>query len=444
MRPAFYLENKAIPDVDFRHPELGNPGCGGTEYLFVATPFYLAKYGTVCQNPLILANDVSLLPEGLDCVQVADIYEAARQAKKNEVDVFVYRPRRASEEDILDLLVSLSLPAVGWAHITPKARYLRLMARCSSFKALVCVEHEQYDQIQDTPLALARKLTFIVNGFDVSSFLPEDRCVVKDRKLVAYLGALVPKKGFHLLAKVWPRVLKRHPDARLVVIGSGALYDVDAKLGPWGVADFEYERDFIIPYLSGDDGKPHSSVMFMGKVGLEKKDIIRKALIGVPNPTGVTENCPGSALEFQASGTAVVSGAFWGMLDTIDHGKTGLLGRTADDLVENICFFLEHPKQAEAYGCAGVEFVREKYEWKKVVKAWDDLFSCIIDGRDLPYLTFKTNMLRHYKFFIFLNRFFQGTFGRFVFWPSVFEVKVFLSRKLSGLFRFFIRTVKVG
>ena len=44
MKVAFYLENKDIQKVDFTNPELGNPGCGGTQFLFAATPYYLKKY----------------------------------------------------------------------------------------------------------------------------------------------------------------------------------------------------------------------------------------------------------------------------------------------------------------------------------------------------------------------------------------------------------------
>ena len=34
-------------------------------------------------------------------------------------------------------------------------------------KKLVCVEHEQYDAIQDTAIAAQKRLTYIVNGFDL-------------------------------------------------------------------------------------------------------------------------------------------------------------------------------------------------------------------------------------------------------------------------------------
>jgi len=423
MRPAFYLENKNIPTIDFRRTELGNPGCGGTEYLFAATPYYLARQSDGSCQPVLLANDIARLPNNVETAQVKDVYDAARKAKGLGADVFIYRPYYNNKNiDILDLIDKLQLPTVGWAHVSLQSYYLRKMASSAYFKVLVCVEHEQYDQVQDTLLAAKKKATFIVNGFDVDKFRLENP-PEKDERLVVYLGALVPQKGFHLLAKVWKRVLERVPDARLTVIGSGALHNHASKLGSWGVADSDYEKRYIIPCLGNDNGKPHPSVHFAGNLGLEKKEILHRALIGVPNPTGVTENCSGSALELQACGTAIVSGAYWGMLDTIEHGITGLLGKTEQDLVDNICTFLEKPEKAKCVGVKGINFVRQKYNWDGVITNWVSLFDNIIHDRPLHRIPFKNNFKDHYKWIIFLNRFLQIYLGRFIFYPSLLEIR---------------------
>lgn len=430
IRVAFYLENKDIADVDLSQPELGNPGCGGTEYLFAATPYYINKYFGESYSLIILANEICSLPKQIESHQVDDVYSAARKAKEIEAEIFIYRPRRNEEDNFLELIETLKLPTIGWAHITPKSNYLRRMAQFSYFKALVCVEHEQYDQIQDSLLAVERKATYIVNGFDVEQFRLED-VPEKNEKLVVYLGALVPKKGFHMLAKVWPQVIKRVPEATLTVIGSGKLYDHAAELGPWGIAESNYEERYIIPYLSGDDGGVHNSVKFVGRMGLEKKDILSRALIGVPNPTGTTENCPGSALEFQACGTAVVSGGYWGMLDTIDHGVTGLLGKTELDLENHIVEFLLSPEKAKNYGKNGISFVKNKYDWRLVVENWIALFETINQSEKLNSTSFKSNYSDHYKWLIFINRRIQMLVGRYLFWPSVAEVRTLIYPKIS-------------
>ena len=39
MKIAFYCPNYNLEHIDFSKPQLGNPGCGATEYLQVAIPF---------------------------------------------------------------------------------------------------------------------------------------------------------------------------------------------------------------------------------------------------------------------------------------------------------------------------------------------------------------------------------------------------------------------
>lgn len=429
IKVGFYLENAAIADVDLSRPELGNPGCGGTEYLFSSLPHYLGKYGKNRCHPVLFANRTGKLPANVETVEAADAYDAARKAKAAGCALFVYRPKRQSETDILDLFESLDLPAILWVHVTPTMPYVRAIARCPSVRAFVCVEHEQQDQICDSPLR--EKLTFIVNGFDLDGFRSDLGPVQKDPDLVVYLGALVPQKGFHMLARAWPEIVKARPSARLVVIGSGALYDNRAVLGPWGVAQESYERQEIIPFLSGPDGNPLPSVRFAGRMGLEKKALLAAASVGVPNPTGQGENCPGSVLEFSALGTAVVSGARYGMLDTVLHGETGLLGHDVPELVRNVLTLLENPELAASYGRAGVDFVRERYDYKRVVDEWCDLFARAAAGqaprRKLP----KRNILAHYKVLRIANRPVQETLGRIVRWPSVEEIKEGLVRVLA-------------
>jgi glycosyltransferase involved in cell wall biosynthesis len=61
-------------------------------------------------------------------------------------------------------------------------------------------------------------------------------------QIVTYVGALIPTKGFHKLAKVWKNILKKVPTAKLQVIGDGKLYNKNAVLGPHGIAEAKYEK----------------------------------------------------------------------------------------------------------------------------------------------------------------------------------------------------------
>ena len=418
MKIAFYLENRRIPEVDLSKPWLGNPGCGGTEYLFAALPSYLATLEAHKYQILIIANHVGRLPGNVRSLRARSIEDAAHRAKDEGCGLFVYRPRRHPQTSFLSLIDRLQLSTVAWAHITPIEIHLRALAKSTYVKAVICVGREQHDLAWDTPIW--PKLTCITNGFDVDGFRLANP-PAKDPSLVVYLGALVPQKGFHLLARAWPRILRRHPEARLAVIGSGALYGA-AELGPWGVAAPDYEVQFA-PHLAGADRRPHSSVSFLGGLGLEKKEWLYRASVGIPNPTGQTENCPGSALEFQACGTAVVSAARFGLFDTVRDRETGLLGRGENDLVNNICALLDDPARAERLGRNGVRFVREAFDIGAINADWHDLFGRLSRGDRPKAFLLNQNLRRHSKGLIFLNRFPQMTLGHVVAWPSVAEMK---------------------
>ena len=432
MRIGFYLENKNIQNVNLTQPRLGNPGCGGTEFNFVALAYELQQKQNNRCKPILLANHIEKLPKMLEARQVSNVCDAARMAKENNCDFFIYRPRRREQIKILDLIEKLNLPTIAWAHITPGTSYLRKMAQERFLRAVVCLEREQYDLIQDS--SCLKKITYIPHGFDVDNFRLST-LLEKDFSSVVYLGSLVPLKGFHLLAGAWPTIVKRIPHAKLTVIGTGALYDESVKLGPLGVADRNYEKKYIIPYLSDSAGQLCSSVRFVGKLGHEKKEILHRALIGVPNPTGLTETFCMSAVEFQASSTAVVSGAFYSLMDTVNHGVTGLLGKTKNDLINNICYLLNNPEKACQMGKAGEQYIRQKYNYENITYQWIDLFERLSRGEQLRHISFKKNIFRHWKWAVFINRFFQKTVGSIFLWPTVNELKIFLMSMFQKLRR---------
>ena len=344
---------------------------------------------------------------------------------------FVYRPSRNSQDRFLSLIDSIQLASIAWAHITPKENHLRKMKHCFFLKALVCVEYEQHELSRDS--AIQSKLTYIVNPFFLDGFAL-DEPPNEEPFLVVYLGALVPQKGFHRLARVWPKVVEQLPEAQLAVIGSGSLYDHSQVMGKYGIAEQEYEK-LIVGYLSDENGVLDSSVNFLGKLGIEKKQWLYKAAIGIANPTGHTENCPGSALEFQACSTPIVSGSYYGLLDTVVDKKTGLLSVSDSEFIKHIIELLTNHEKRWSYGRNAKEFIREKYCCEKVCEAWNKLFNDILNQKKLYKPARKKTLFKHYKGLIYLNSFFQMVFGKYIQWPSVTELKTILYPKIKLLLK---------
>lgn len=433
MKIAVFLDNRHIPTIDFRQPQLGNPGVGACEYLHVAIPYFLHHYCRDRVEPIILAPHIDRLPPDLDAFQVNSVIEAASKAKDLGADFFVFRPRQMEEENILDHIDAIQMPSIGRAALTPHATHMRKMASSQYFKSLVCVGREQYDFLIDTPLR--PKLSYIDNGVHLDSCWADVQKAPpsKDPNLVVFMGALVPVKGFHQLAEAWPRVLAQCPDAKLSVIGSVKMYGDNLSVGPLGVADERYERDSIIPYLCDDAGTIHPSVTFHGQMGREKYDLLRRASVGIVNPTGQTETCCVSAVEMSACKTAVVTGAYYALLDTVIDRETGLLGRGVDDLARNICACLKDPKLAQNLGQKGYQRALEQYDFCGVAPRWVALFDALKQERVPKAAGAIKNIRYHYKLLRLINFLPQSVIGRFVTWPSIFELQVWAHQMLTRL-----------
>jgi glycosyltransferase involved in cell wall biosynthesis len=422
IKVGLYLVNKGYIGVDLSQPEKGNPGIGGTQYNFITLPYYYIKYYDDVEF-VFYAHIVDTLPNIFKTVQVSDLSEAAQKAKNDECDIFIYRPTQDDEGNkFLENLYNIQIKTIAWIHNTP-FKQLRKLAKNPYIVRYVNVSKEQYDMLRDHPIIY--KADMICNGFDSRLYIPKEK--VRKEKSVVYMGSLIKVKGFHVLARVWKKVLEKVPDVKLEVIGSGKLYDRNSKLGKWNIADESYESVFR-PYLSDENGNKLDSVVFHGVLGDEKIHIMQQAMIGCPNPSGVTENCPGVAIEFQACGTAIVSGAFWGLLDTVDNSNTGLLGTTDEELVNNIVKLLNDEAKAIQLGQNGIKFIKEKFSHEKISAKWRELFIDIIKDETVEILPIDQNPDYEYKQFSEKMRLIKGKYSFLKWIPAYIELRPYHRR----------------
>jgi len=367
MKVGLYLDNSSTPLVDLRRPDLGNPGIGGSQWQFAALAYHTRRLLPGAADLVLFANHPARLPEDVQTAQASDCLDAALKSQAMGCDIFVYRPTGGdANERLLDALDRLALKVVVWAHTTPGPRVLRRLAQSRQVKRIVCVSRQQWETLRDHEAF--SKAAYVYNGIDTAPYHADGQ-QAKKNGLVVFMGNLVPRKGFHLLAEVWPAIVRRVPHARLAVIGNAQLYDRSKTLGPWGLAEEPYETR-LRKYLSGPDGKPHESVSFLGLLGLEKTRVLQEAMVGVVNPSGIDETFCLAATEFQAAGTPVVSSAHLGLLDTVAHGVTGLLGKTTGGLRRNIVHLLENAPEAVAMGRAGSQFVEQKFNYDRICRKW--------------------------------------------------------------------------
>lgn len=376
MKVAFYLFNGSLGNVNWSTVEESNPGVGGTEYLFVLNAYLLSKRREF--EVILYAEEANQFPQGLHVVSDLDAHSAIIDAANKKVDFFVIKEfDYLVNEKVLENLPS-SIGLVLWTHIFVTVKRLNYYAHIANLKSIIMVGREQLDLYRGHPLF--EKMDYIYNGcmFPSKSLLSTKLPPVSDREnIVTYIGSLVPFKGFHVLAKAWPIILKSVPDAQLYVIGTGKLYDRNARLGRYGIASEEYENEFM-KFLTDNDGKILPSVHFMGRLGLEKNDILKKTKVGVPNPLSKTETFGLGAIEMQTMGCCVVTSRSCGYLDTVVHKKNLYRFPWAICLASKVIKNLRSPNFNfdQAY-----DDMKSKFDAHDIAKQWTLLFYNLSQGK---------------------------------------------------------------
>lgn len=426
-----------------QNPENGNPGCGGTEYMSVAIPFFIRKNGQDTVEPILFTEYPGNLPSNISQIPSGDLKGALNKAIEANCSYFVYKPSQSNHEEIkmvIDTVSGTNIGVITWLQLTPTNNILMTIANHPAFKAVVCVEHEQFDSIRDHPVF--RKALVIPNAISLVPYKKFGRLPIADRELqIVYLGSLVPQKGFSRLAKAWPQVIKSVPDASLMVIGSGKLYNERQSLGKWGVATEAFEKKWIRPYLSSKNGDPIPSVKFLGVLGEKKIEYLMNSRIGIVNPVGRTETFCISAIELQAAGTPAIGGAYGGLFDTIQNGKTGYLVKNNYALSSRIIQLLKNDQLAQIMSDNAVAFIERKYEISRVAQYWLELFSKLdIGDRELSNLKRK-RISNFAKAFIYINSQFRGFLKLPIWWPSHLALENAFKKSKSSIKKRFTNLV---
>lgn len=369
MKVYLFLEDQGIKGVDLSQPQNGNPGIGGTQFLFVTLAYELAmkdKYDIT----LVHYQKQQFPPKVKSETVETDIFDVLENEKP---DIFVFHPNK--DTDWYKRLDSLNIKCIAWVHNYISYKDASVLSNCSNVKAVIFVGKQQYDRYIDHNIIY--KSTYIYN------FVPKIEIIRKPEfKLwVTFIGSLTYPKGFHWISKCWKKVVEQVPGAELHVIGSGNLYSRNSKNGSYGIASEDYESQ-IIPDLVDYNGKILESVKFHGNLGAEKFDILENTAVGIMNPSGETETFGLGAVEMQQVGVPVISRRKFGLLDTISNNCTGILIDNINDLQEAIVTLLTDKEKNQEYGNNARKFVESKFNKDKIIDDWTNLLNLVYSAEN--------------------------------------------------------------
>jgi glycosyltransferase involved in cell wall biosynthesis len=250
--------------------------------------------------------------------------------------------------------------------IEPRLKNCDLILGCSNFIA---------DNVRKRFPDLASRCNFLHNGADVDHF-SGGKTSERDGNRLLFVGRLSPEKGVHILLDAFDKVLRKHSGTDLFLAGpwrSASKRFIDfsddplvTALGPF------FEMDYLSHLKSKVTGDAVNHVHFLGPVehrGLI--DLYRSAdALVVSSVWNEPFGMP--VVEAMASECAVVATRAGGIVEIIEHEKSGLLAERSnvDALADAIIRILDDAKFRADLVRAGRERAVEHFSWDKIV---DDL-----------------------------------------------------------------------
>jgi glycosyltransferase involved in cell wall biosynthesis len=180
--------------------------------------------------------------------------------------------------------------------------------------------------------------------------------------VVLAFGRMVPKKGFEYLVDALPSIVERHPEARLVLGGGGALEDeLRARAAARGVGP---------------------AVLMPGRIAWTDVPALLAAadvfvLPSVADTEGNVDGLPNVLLEAMASGRAVVATRVGGVPDVVEDRREGRLvpPRSAAALADAIVELLERPDERRRLGTAARGRIEAGLTWRAVAARFVELYA---------------------------------------------------------------------
>ncbi len=369
MKVAFFLENSRISNRIIENLDLGNPGLGGTEYIFFNMVVALSRRNDM--DVTLFLTTKQPIEYDINIFLVKDIYDAIDKAKEQRFSIIVTRNNQPL--CFYKYVDEKKMPLVVWAH-NYNQKELMWVRNSVYTKKYVCVSKAQLEA--NWHLCSHKKTIYIFTG--ISSSQIADKPDRYKKCYVVSQGALEEQKGFHVLARIWPEIHKKVPDATLHVIGSGKLYDDSSVMGKYGLANEKYEKEFM-KYIIDSKGNIDPSVVFHGKMvnASEKRDLIKQSSVGVLNLTGASECCPLSGVEMQALGVPVVTTVRYGCRDVVRDKFSGYTVRSEREAVSKIVMLLTDNDKNQKFSKNSISFVHDRFDSEKSYAKWAEMLKGI-------------------------------------------------------------------
>ncbi len=222
--------------------------------------------------------------------------------------------------------------------------------------AFITISQEIDEELAAIDIPVEKRV-FIPNGVDTDRFSPASLQAKQALRtqlrlpvgpIALFMGRLVPQKGLDQLINIWPEVLATHPQATLLIVGTG---EKEAALRQMAGANIHFAGriDDVIPYLQTAD-------LF----------ILPSSHEGLSN----------ALLEAMVSGLPSIATNVGGAPDVIVHDERGWLVPTKDQdsLRDAIILLLADNKRRAKFSLLGRDYILQNYSLPLTAKRLVNLY----------------------------------------------------------------------
>ncbi len=223
-------------------------------------------------------------------------------------------------------------------------------------------------QASTFPEPFRSKITVVHDGINTDQLTPDDNAFLvlnghkrlsRDDEIITFVNRnLEPYRGYHIFMRALPDLLKRRPNAYILIVGGN---QVSYGSRP---TDGRSWKDILIsevrPKISDSDW---ARVFFLGNI--EYKHFVPLLQVSTVH---VYLTYPfvlsWSLLEAMSCGCAIVASRTAPLLDAIAEGDTGLLVDFFDGaaLVESVCRLADNPEERRYLGERARAFARANFD----------------------------------------------------------------------------------
>jgi len=262
---CIYINNYGTSNILIPNLADNNPGMGGTQFEMFLLCQLLKERGI--PFTLLLTHPQKTV-DNIEYILVKDIDDAFVYCNKHLIKHLILRANDGLKN--LDALENTKI--IYWIHNFIDYSSATKIAKSKKVERVVFVSQEEADFYYDHDIS--KKGVVIFNA------IPKVKKEHEQEKenIVAFIGDISPYKMLDKLTALWPRIIRKVPDAKLLVLGSGDLYGKGKKFGEFGIAEEQYEKKVLKPLIKH---KVLDTVIFQGLVKNNMSDLISRAKITV-------------------------------------------------------------------------------------------------------------------------------------------------------------------